>query len=62
MSPCIECTARHIGCHGHCGNYKEYREKLDAIKEQVRKEKQEQFQATNKRVLAGMYNKVKYRK
>lgn len=30
--PCLECKERHVGCHGSCERYKEFREKLDRIK------------------------------
>lgn len=34
---CLDCTERHVGCHGGCKSYKLYREKLDKIKEARRK-------------------------
>lgn len=34
---CLDCTERHVGCHGDCKSYKLYREKLDKIKEARRK-------------------------
>lgn len=23
-SPCMDCTKRSVGCHGECGDYKDY--------------------------------------
>ena len=30
-SPCLGCENRHIGCHGKCDSYKEFRAELDRI-------------------------------
>lgn len=30
-SPCYKCEQRHMNCHSHCGDYKEYKTKLDKI-------------------------------
>ena len=32
-TPCYGCTERVVGCHGQCGRYKGYREKLDGFNE-----------------------------
>ena len=32
-SPCRKCGDRHIGCHGGCERYSDYRTALDAEKE-----------------------------
>lgn len=34
--PCANCTNRAVGCHGGCGDYKNYRSKLDAINAEVK--------------------------
>ena len=34
--PCANCTNRAVGCHGVCGDYKDYRSKLDAINSDIR--------------------------
>jgi len=28
---CKECEKRHPGCHGHCEDYKEFRERCDEV-------------------------------
>lgn len=33
--PCVGCANRAIGCHGVCGEYKDYRSKLDAINSDI---------------------------
>ena len=30
--PCMDCKSRTVGCHGKCGQYKEYVAKLQTIK------------------------------
>lgn len=34
--PCAGCTNRAVGCHGVCGEYKDYRSKLDVINADIR--------------------------
>lgn len=34
--PCANCTNRAVGCHGGCGDYKDYRAKLDAINAEIK--------------------------
>ena len=31
-TPCMNCTARNLGCHGKCKDYAEYKQKLDELK------------------------------
>lgn len=31
-SPCKECCDRQVGCHGSCGAYKNYHDKLNQIR------------------------------
>jgi len=31
-SPCLNCEYRKVGCHGFCRSYKEYKDKLGALK------------------------------
>ena len=35
-TPCYGCTERSVGCHGQCGRYKGYREKLDGFNDENR--------------------------
>lgn len=37
-SPCMNCTNRHVGCHGTCERYITYRADLDELKDIRRKE------------------------
>lgn len=37
-SPCKECEERKSGCHSTCEKYKEYRESIDHIKNEKKKE------------------------
>lgn len=30
---CIQCINRKLGCHDHCKDYQEYREKIEKAKE-----------------------------
>ena len=38
-APCMDCSARNIGCHGICDRYKAYTEAHDELKESIRKQK-----------------------
>ena len=35
-SSCLDCKNRYPGCHSTCENYKNYKEKLEKIKENKR--------------------------
>ena len=39
-SPCHYCEDRVLHCHAHCDRYKEYRAKLEKLKELQKSEKQ----------------------
>lgn len=34
-APCRDCTDRHMNCHSECNKYKEWKQELDVVKEQV---------------------------
>lgn len=40
-NPCKECVApkRHIGCHGPCQEYQEWRKQQDALNKELRNKK-----------------------
>ena len=40
-NPCFGCVEpkRHVGCHGTCEEYKDFRKQLDAENEKIRTEK-----------------------
>lgn len=38
-APCIECTDRHVNCHGDCGSYKAWKADLDQRNASIRKKK-----------------------
>lgn len=31
-SPCIDCTKREVGCHGRCGEYMDFKERMEQVK------------------------------
>lgn len=37
MRPCLNCNDRVVGCHGKCEKYKSYRDKIDKIHKENRK-------------------------
>lgn len=37
QSPCKDCEARAVGCHGTCERYAEYRERVAVLAEEKRK-------------------------
>ena len=39
LAPCMDCSDRHIGCHGICDRYKAYTEARDELKESIRQQK-----------------------
>ena len=39
LAPCMNCSDRHIGCHGICDRYKAYTEAHEELKESIRKQK-----------------------
>lgn len=39
--PCQNCEKRHLSCHSKCDAYKAYKQELDKLNEQVRKEFEE---------------------
>ena len=39
LAPCMDCSDRHIGCHGICDRYKAYTEAYEELKESIRKQK-----------------------
>jgi len=39
-APCYECGKRTQGCHGSCEEYGAFREKIDKIKDEKRKERE----------------------
>lgn len=34
-APCKDCIDRHMNCHSECNKYKEWKQELDVVKEQV---------------------------
>lgn len=38
--PCYKCDDRYPACHSYCEKYKEYRQKLDSINEQARRDRE----------------------
>lgn len=48
FSPCRECGRRTPGCHGTCGEYLEYRAKLDEYNAVTYREKEKYHQTTVK--------------
>ncbi len=41
--PCKDCERRSVGCHGKCDDYKEWKNKHDAVRQKERQERQNQF-------------------
>lgn len=41
MSPCKDCTDRCIGCHSTCGDYAEYKKKLEENRKKINAENDE---------------------
>lgn len=37
QSPCRNCENRHMGCHGQCERYNEYKIRHDEVQEKIRK-------------------------
>lgn len=33
--PCKDCKDRHVGCHGDCERYKQYKAELEAAKAEI---------------------------
>lgn len=33
--PCKDCKDRHVGCHGACERYKQYKTELEAAKAEI---------------------------
>lgn len=49
-SPCKDCTARQIGCHGTCAPYMEFRRYRDTVKaEQYRQRETAEYFIENAR-------------
>ena len=40
---CRDCTERHIGCHGECSRYKEWKEEYQKQKEEADKLRKKSF-------------------
>lgn len=38
-APCINCTERHLSCHGHCEKYLSYVKEKNRQQENIRKQK-----------------------
>lgn len=38
---CYDCKKRHVGCHGHCEDYKKWKEEYDKQAKEIRKRKAE---------------------
>lgn len=49
-NPCKDCTARHVGCHGDCDRYKEWKAAHDQQKEEQRKHKVQEYAFQNYKV------------
>ena len=54
--PCLNCAKRMAGCHTFCALYKDYKEKFEEEKQEIKKKKDYQSELVN------TYNNLKYRK
>ncbi len=58
-NPCKDCTERHVGCHGTCERYKDWKTAHDAEKDARFKAKQEE--ATFRKYKVDVRNHAKKR-
>lgn len=49
VSPCKDCTERHVSCHSHCGKYLTWRADVDKERELVYKAKSIEGAANKRR-------------
>lgn len=52
MSPCKDCTNRHINCHASCDDYSEYKIKTAELNEKIRQVKRAELNVELRRKIA----------
>ena len=56
--PCRRCEERHIGCHGDCLDYKDYRNKIEAINQVKREESEFMDYSLERKLVMGVGRKI----
>ena len=60
-NPCKDCAERHVGCHGTCESYKDWKAENDAKKAEQQKKRIEEYAFNSYRVGVRMHAKKRAR-